>query len=49
MASQYIDKAGYVKSVSDAADNAAAEGFLQPSDVERIKAAAPLQWESLDF
>ena len=49
MASLYVDEVGYVQSVSDAADSAATEGFLHPSDAERIKGAAPLQWESLDF
>jgi hypothetical protein len=48
MASLYIDKAGYVQAVSDAADNAVTEGFLLVADAERIKAAASLQWELLE-
>ena len=47
MASLYVDKAGYMQAVSDAADDAFEKGFLLAPDVERIKAAAGLQWDLL--
>jgi hypothetical protein len=47
MASRYIDKAGYVQAVTDATDDAVAKGFLLTPDADRIKAAAPLQWDML--
>ena len=47
MAALYVDKAGYVQAVSDATDDAVAQGFLLAPDAERIKAAASLQWDNL--
>lgn len=47
MASRYTDKAGYVRAVSNAVENAIARGTLLTPDGERIKAAAGLQWDSL--
>jgi hypothetical protein len=47
MASMYIDKAGYIQAVSEAAEDAVSKGFLLPTDAERMKAAAPLQWDML--
>jgi hypothetical protein len=47
MASLYVDKDGYIRAVSDAADDAVAKGFLLPVDAERTKAAASLQWDRL--
>jgi hypothetical protein len=47
MASQYVDKAGYTQAVSDATDDAVTKGFLLPTDAERIKEAAALQWDML--
>jgi hypothetical protein len=48
MASLYVDKTGYVEAVSKATDDAISKGFLLVIDGERIKAAAPLQWDALD-
>jgi hypothetical protein len=48
MASVYIDKAGYIQAVSEAAEDAVAKGFLLPPDAERVKAAASLQWDMLN-
>ena len=45
MAALYVDRAGYVQAVSDAAANAVEAGFLLPADAERIVAAAGLQWD----
>ena len=47
MATLYVDKAGYVQAVSEEADKALEQGFLLAPDVERIKAAAGLQWDML--
>ena len=47
MASLYVDRTGYVQAVSDATDAAVDAGFLLPTDGERIKAAAGLQWDAL--
>ena len=47
MATLYVDKAGYVQAVSEEADKAVEQGFLLVPDVERIKAAAGLQWDML--
>ena len=47
MAMLYVDKAGYVQAVSEEADKAVEQGFLLVPDVERIKAAAGLQWGML--
>ena len=47
MASLYVDRQGYVDAVSAATDSAVEAGFLLPPDAERIKAAAPLQWDAL--
>lgn len=47
MASLYVDKAGYVEAVSAATDDAVAAGFMLAADGERVKAAAPLQWDAL--
>lgn len=49
MAERYVDKAGYVRAVSDATDDALEKGFLLPPDVVRIKAAAEIQWDNLEF
>tara|TARA_R100000005_G_scaffold5300_1_gene2582 strand:- start:962 stop:2485 length:1524 start_codon:yes stop_codon:yes gene_type:complete len=46
MASLYVDQAGYEAAVSDALDRALDGGFLLPEDAERIRAVAPLQWQS---
>jgi hypothetical protein len=45
MASLYVDKEGYIKAVSKAADEVVRKGFLLAVDGERIKAAATLQWD----
>jgi hypothetical protein len=47
MASMYIDKTGYINAVGEAAEDAVSKGFLLPPDAERVKAAAPLQWDML--
>ena len=47
MASLYVDKTGYVDAVSEATDVALNAGFLLEPDAERIRAAAPLQWDAL--
>jgi hypothetical protein len=49
MASLYVDKAGYIEAVSESTDKAVAKGFLLAVDGERIKAAAGLQWDLLEF
>jgi hypothetical protein len=46
MASIYIDEAGYVQAVTDAADSAMEAGFLLPEDAALIIAWAPEQWRS---
>tara|TARA_R110000772_G_scaffold238154_2_gene350058 strand:- start:1987 stop:3510 length:1524 start_codon:yes stop_codon:yes gene_type:complete len=46
MASLYVDQAGYEAAVADALDRALEGGFLLPEDAERIRAVAPLQWQS---
>jgi hypothetical protein len=48
MASLYVDKAGYIQAVAKATDEAVSKGFLLEIDGERIKAAAALQWNTLD-
>ena len=47
MASKYINKTGYIQRVSEATEDAVANGFLLPQDAERVKAAASLQWDIL--
>lgn len=47
MASEYVDKSGYLQAVTETADDAVAKGFLLAPDAERIKAAASLQWDML--
>ncbi|MFC1579263.1 alpha/beta hydrolase domain-containing protein, partial [Pseudomonadota bacterium] len=47
MASIYIDKAGYTQAVDKAAEDAVTKGFLLPADAERVRVAAPLQWDML--
>jgi hypothetical protein len=47
MASMYIDKTGYIQAVSEATEDAVANGFLLTPDAERVKAAASLQWDML--
>jgi len=47
MASLYVDKTGYVNAVNEATDAALSAGFLLDPDAERIRAAAPLQWDAL--
>lgn len=46
MASLYVDQAGYEAAVSAALDQAVAGGFLLEEDAIRIRAVAPLQWQS---
>lgn len=46
MASLYVGQAGYVAAVERSLEAAIAEGFLLPEDAGRIRAAAPLQWQS---
>ena len=46
MASLYIDEAGFVTAVTEAADSAVAEGFLLREDADAIIAWAPQQWRS---
>ncbi|MDO8863907.1 alpha/beta hydrolase domain-containing protein [Haliea sp. E1-2-M8] len=46
MASLYVDQAGYEAAVSEALDEAIAGGFLLQEDADRIRAVAPLQWQS---
>ncbi len=46
MASLYVDQAGYEAAVSAALDEAVAGGFLLGDDAARIRAVAPLQWQS---
>jgi hypothetical protein len=46
MANLYVDEAGYVSAVSDAADAAVEAGFLLRSDADLIVAWAPSQWRS---
>ena len=46
MASLYVDQAGYVAAVEQALEAAIAKGFLLPEDAARIRAVAPLQWQS---
>jgi hypothetical protein len=46
MASLYVDQAGYEAAVSEALDEAIAGGFLLEEDAPRIRAVAPLQWQS---
>jgi hypothetical protein len=45
MATLHVDRDGYVRAVSDAAESAVQAGFLLPADAERIIAAAGLQWD----
>ncbi|MEQ9462216.1 MAG: alpha/beta hydrolase domain-containing protein [Haliea sp.] len=46
MASLYVDQAGYEAAVAAALDEAVASGFLLEDDAARIRAVAPLQWQS---
>lgn len=46
MASLYVDQAGYEAAVSEALDEAITGGFLLEEDADRIRAVAPLQWQS---
>jgi hypothetical protein len=46
MASLYVDQAGYEAAVAESLDRALEGGFLLPEDAERIRAVAPLQWQS---
>jgi alpha/beta hydrolase family protein len=48
MASMYVDKLGYIRAVSAAADEAVNKGFLLPADADRIKEASSLQWDGLE-
>ncbi len=45
MASLYVEQAGYVEAVSNAADAAVASGHLTREDADAIVAWAPSQWE----
>ena len=44
LASLYVDEAGYVSAVTEAANAAVAAGFLLPEDAAAIIAWAPQQW-----
>lgn len=44
MASLYVDQAGFVAAVTQAADSAVNSGFLQRTDADQIIAWAPQQW-----
>jgi len=46
MASLYVDEAGYVQAVTDAANSAVAADFLLREDADAIIAWAPQQWHS---
>lgn len=46
MAALYVDQAGYEAAVAESLDRALEGGFLLPEDAERIRAVAPLQWQS---
>jgi hypothetical protein len=46
MAALYVDQAGYEAAVAESLDRALEDGFLLPEDAERIRAVAPLQWQS---
>ena len=46
MASLYIDEAGFVAAVTEAADSAVAAGFVLREDADAIIAWAPQQWRS---
>ena len=48
MASLYVDRSGYLQAVNDATDAAVEAGHLLPTDAQRIKAAAGLQWDALE-
>ena len=46
MATLYVDEAGYVMAVTEAANAAVAEGFLLQEDADAIITWAPQQWRS---
>ena len=46
MAALYVDEAGFVTAVTEAANSAVAEGFLLQEDADAIIAWAPQQWRA---
>ena len=49
MATRYVDRQGYIDAVAEATDRAVDAGFLLAPDATRIRAAAGLQWDTLEI